>query len=291
MKKLMLFIALISFTCTFHADAQMKVKKFGIALGQDWDMLPGLSAESLLAKTNESLSDEITPLFDLSNGYQYSSACDNPNIRLSLVLEPQFCNNIELHTSGVFIFNRMDAVYLYDNSDRGYRNLSIISHGNEIDLEGVLIKKVPVLGFLNWKFMNLYGGIGANAGYQFGNYLSVWGSDGEYSTGRWGNARDSNYIGESTNVNDGISARVFAQAGFGITIMRRIELGLEGRYGAGFRHYFATDTDFTNLHSVAFTMKYVLGAKKSKAERRMNRTENLNKARNILQNAVQLDWQ
>ncbi len=291
MKKLLLFIALISFMGTFHADAQMKVKKFGIALGQDWDMLPGLSTETLLSKTNESFSEDITPYFDLSNGFQYSSACDNPNIRLTLVFQPEFCSNVELQTSGVFIFDRMDAVYLYDNSDRGYRNLSVISHGNEIDLEGVLIKKVPVLGFLNLKFLNLYGGIGANAGYQFGNYLSVWGSDSEYSTGRWGNARESNHISENNNINDGISARVFAQAGFGITILRRVELGLEGRYGAGLRHYFATDTDFTNLHSIAFTAKYVLGKHKSKAERRMNRTRNINKARNILQNAVQLDWQ
>lgn len=291
MKKLLLFIALISFIGTFHADAQMKLKKFGIALGQDWDMLPGLSAESLLAKTNEGFSDEITPYFDLSNGYQYSSACDNPNVRLTLVFQPEFCSNVELHTSGVFIFNRMDAVYLRDNSERGYQDLSIISHGNEIDLEGVLIKKVPVFGFLDLNFLNVYGGIGANAGYQFGNYLSVWGSDGEYTSGRWGNARESNHIGESSDVNDGISARVFAQAGFGITILRRVELGLEGRYGAGFRHYFSTDTDFTNLHSIAFTAKYVLGKHQSKAERRMKRNRNINKARNILQNTIQLDWQ
>jgi len=235
MKKSLLFVALFAFTFSFQADAQMKIKKFGVSLGQDWDMLPGLSAESLLQKTDGRLSSEIQPYFDLDDSYQYSSACDNPNVRLTLVFEPQQLNNVELHTSGVFIFNRMDAVYLYDNDDTGYKHLDIVSHGNEIDIEGVLIKKVPVFGFLNFKALNLYGGVGANMGYQFGNYLSVWGSENEYRPGRWGNFQESDYISDDKNINDGVSARVFGHAGFGLTLFRRVELGFEGRYGAGLR--------------------------------------------------------
>jgi len=284
MKKSLLLVALFAF-----AFAQMKVKKFGISLGQDWDMLPGLSTETLLAKTDGRLANDLSPFFDIDNSYQYSSACDNPNVRLSLVFEPQRWSNVELHTSGVFIFNRMDAVYLYDYDDSGYRHLDIVSHGNEIDVEGVLLKRVPVLGFLNWKAINLYGGVGANVGYQFGNYLSVWGSDSEYDPGRWGNFEDTNYISGYNDVNDGISARVFAQAGFGITILRRIEVGFEGRYGAGLRHYFATDTDFTNLHSVAFNMKYVLGNKRSRAERALKRAERAEKARCIMSEYIRCD--
>jgi len=198
-------MALFAFAFTFQADAQMKVKKFGISLGQDWDM------------------------------------CENPNLRVSLVLEPQRWSNVELHTSGVFIFNRVDEVYMQDYDNKGYSYADISMYSNEIGLEGVLLKKVPVFG---WKALNLYGGIGTNAGYQFGNELYAQASQAQYEPDRTGS--------------NGISARVFGQAGIGVTFFRRVELGLEGRYGAGFRHYFGTDTDFSNLHSVAVNLKYVL---------------------------------
>jgi len=289
MKKSLLLMALFAFACTFQADAQMKVKKFGISLGTDWDMLPGLSKETLMAKADGRLTDELTPFFDLENSSQYSASCDNPNFRLSLVLEPQQWKNVELHTSGVFIFNRIDAVHLRDHDDNGYSNLNFSLHGNEIGTEAVLLKKVPVLGFMNLKFLNLYGGIGANAGYQFGNYISASASDvvytqepGQTPRDAWHDSRrNGTHISDYTDVSNGISTRVFAQAGFGITFFRRVELGIEGRYGAGLRHYFGTDTDFTNLHSVALNLKYVLGNKQSRAERALKRAERAEKARCI----------
>ena len=286
MKKSLLLIALFSVAFAFQADAQMQVKKFGISLGQDWDMLPGLSKETLLAKTDGSISDELAPFFNLSNSSQYSSACDNPNVRLSLVLQPQRWSNVELHTSGVFIFNRIDAVHLYDSDDDGYSHLSFSLYGNEIGTETVLLRKVPVLGFANLKFLNLYGGVGANMGYQFGNRISAYAHDvryeqtsGQTPRGAFMDVVDrSSYVYDYGNIGDGISTRVFAQAGFGITFFRRVELGLEARYGAGLRHYFGTDTDFTNLHSVAFNMRYVLNNGQSKAERAIKRAERAERA-------------
>jgi len=62
-------------------------------------------------------------------------------------------------------------------------------------------------------------------------------------------------------------------------LVLRVELGFEARYGAGFRHYFATDTDFTNLHSTAFNLKYLLGSRLSRAERELKRAERAEKAR------------
>ena len=297
MKKLLLLVALFAFTFSFQADAQMKIKKFGISIGQDWDMLPGLSKETLMAKADGRLTDELSPFFNLENSSQYSASCDNPNFRLSLVLEPQGLSNVEFHTSAVFIFKRIDAVHLYDNDDSGYSNLSLSLHGNEIGTEAVLIKKVPVLGFMNLKFLNLYGGVGANAGYQFGNYISGSASDvayvqeeGQTPRGAWRDAwNNGDHIYDYTTVNDGISTRVFAQAGFGITFFRRVELGFEGRYGAGLRHYFGTDTDFTNLHSVAFNMKYVLNSKQSRAERQLKRIERAEKSRCIFSEYMRCD--
>lgn len=278
MKKSLLLMALFAFVCTFQADAQMKIKKFGISIGQDWDMLPGLSTDMLLRKTDSRTANDIQPFLNSAYSYQFSGYCENKNFRLSLVLEPQRLKNVELHTSGVFIFDRMDGVHFYDSHDNGYSNLNFTLHGNEVDVEAVLLKKVPVLGFMGKKFLNLYGGIGSNLGYQFGNYMSV----NSYSSTRpdrdsddW----DREYTQSYDNINDGISARVFAQAGLGVTFFRRVELGFEVRYGAGFRHYFATDTDFTNLHSAAFNLKYVLGNRQSKAERAIKRAERAEKAR------------
>lgn len=247
-------MALFAFAFTFQADAQMKVKKFGISLGQDWDMLPGLSKDMLLSKTDGSMAGNLSSLFDLDNSEQYSGTCENPNLRVSLVLEPQRWSNVELHTSGVFIFNRVDEVYMQDYDNKGYSYADISMYSNEIGLEGVLLKKVPVFG---WKALNLYGGIGTNAGYQFGNELYAQASQAQYEPDRTGSTRDTQEVYETT-ISNGISARVFGQAGIGVTFFRRVELGLEGRYGAGFRHYFGTDTDFSNLHSVAVNLKYVL---------------------------------
>jgi len=245
-------------------------------------MLPGLSTQTIAKKTEGRISQDLESFFDLSDSQQYSSACDNPNFRLSLVFEPQRWNNVELHTSGVFIFDRMDAVYLYDSDNYGYSNLNIILHGNEIGTEAVLLKKVPVLGFLNQKFLNLYGGIGSNVGYQFGNYISVRGHNAAFDPGRQGNFRDAAYINEYTDVTDGVSARVFAQGGFGVTLYNRIELGFEARYGAGLRHNFSTNTDFTNLHSIAFNMKYILSNGMTTVERELRRIEREERIRRIL---------
>jgi len=254
MKRTMLFVALFAFGFVFQADAQLKIKKVGISLGQDWDMLPGLSKDMLLSKTDGSMADALSPLFDLDDSYQYSGTCENPNIRASLVLEPQRWSNVELHTSGVFIFNRIDAIYMSDSDDEGYSYADIEMRSNEIGLEGVLLKRVPVFG---WDALNLYGGVGTNAGYQFGNRLYAKASETEYDVVRPTGDRYTEEIHESS-IKNGISARVFGQAGIGVTFFGRVELGLEGRYGAGFRHYSGTDTDFSNLHSIALNLKYVL---------------------------------
>jgi len=278
MKKSLLLVALFAFACTFQADAQMTVKKFGVSLGQDWDMLPGLSTDMLLRKTDSRTAGDIQPFLNSANSYSSSGFCENQNFRLTLVLEPQRWKNVELHTSGVFIFNRMDGVHFYDSNENGYSNLDFTLHGNEVDVEAVLLKKVPVFGFLDRQFLNLYGGIGTNFGYQFGNYMSVSSYSSirpERDNGTWEYEHNSSY----DNINDGVSARVFAQAGFGITFFKRVELGFEARYGAGFRHYFATDTDFTNLHSTAFNLKYLLGSRLSRAERELKRAERAEKAR------------
>ncbi len=279
MKKSLLLVTLFAFACTFQANAQMKVKKFGISIGQDWDMLPGLSTDMLLQKTDTRTAEVIQPFLNSASYYQSSMFCENNNFRLSLVFEPQRWKNVELHTSGVFLFDRRDGVYFYNRDDNGdYSNLNFTLHGSEIDLETVLLRRVPVFGFLNKQFLNLYGGIGSNVGYQFGNYMSIDSYrtiQPDRETGDW----ESEYFYDYDNVNDGVSARVFAQAGLGVTFFRRIELGFEFRYGAGFRHYFATDTDFTNLHSTAFNLKYVLGSRLSKAERELKRAERAERTR------------
>lgn len=253
MRKTILLAALFAFTFSFQADAQMKVKKIGVSLGQDWDMLPSLSKDMLLSKTDGRMTNSLSSSFDLDNSSQYSGVCENPNLRATLVLEPQRWSNVELHTSGVFIFNRIDAIYLSDNDNEGYNYADIEMRSNEIGLEGVLLKKVPVFG---WNALNLYGGVGTNLGYQFGNSLYARTSQTEYNPIRPSD-RYTEEIHESS-INNGISARVFGQAGIGVTFFNRVELGLEGRYGAGFRHYAGTDTDFSNLRSIALNMKYVL---------------------------------
>ncbi len=292
MKKSLLLVALFAFAFSFQADAQMKIKKFGISWGQDLDRMPGLSAEMLLGKADSRIGQNIQPFLSSLQSTGSSNSfgfCENRNIRASLVLEPQGLKNVELHTSGVLLFGRRDGVYFWGYNDERHSNLNISISGNEIALESVLLKRVPVFGFLGKEFLNLYGGIGSNVGYHYGNDISI-----SYYSHTTSSDRDSSEepirFHDYSNVNDGISTRLFAQAGLGITFFRRIEFGFEARYGAGLRHYLSKDTNFTNLHSTAFNLKYVLGNKLSRAERALKRAERAERARCILKEYNNCSW-
>jgi len=292
MKKSLLMMALFAFAFSFQADAQMKIKKFGISWGQDQDRMPGLSSQMLLDKTDSRIGQEVQPFlgsFQSSEFPNSSGFCENSNIRVSLVLEPQGLKNVELHTSGVLLFGRRDGVYFWDNSDNRHSSLNISLYGNEVALESVLLKRVPVFGFLGKEFLNLYGGVGSNLGYHYGNRMSVSYYSDVYGPDRDGSEEPIRFS-DYSSVNNGISTRVFGQAGLSVTFFRRVEFGFEARYGAGLRHYFSTDTDFTNLHSTAFNLKYVLGNKQSRAERALKRAERAERARCILKEYNNCSW-
>ena len=201
---------------------------------------------------------------DFSQSDAYSSICENPHIRLSLVLEPSTMRNTELHTSIVGIFNRTDAISYYDNGSyyNSGRYLSFTSYGHEVAFETSLLKSANL-----FKTFYLYGGLGTNLGYTFGNELHINGSDtrtvrdiglAEAEAFVSELSSDENYHYNFYDQSDGISQRAFAQVGASIVFFRRLEIGLEGRFGLGYRAHFNGPMARTNLRSLGATAKWVL---------------------------------
>ncbi len=266
-RAIFLFAICICFgSVSLEAQKFFNVKKFGVEVGFDQDMVQGLSGTGILGKTSTEFQERYS-LVTEENGTKITGVCENPNLRAVVVLEPIFWKNTELQVSGNFIWNRWDGVSYYSgNYEEGYNYSNVDMYGSEVALEAVLVKKYSPK---HW--FHLYGGGGLNSGYHFGNtvYVSNYGegdpnpqeertfadvfagSEPQYAPDY---ARDWGY----EEISDGFSTRAFAVGGFGVTMFKRLELGVNIRYGLGLRTFNGADNDFTNLRSIGTTMKWTL---------------------------------
>ncbi len=258
---------IVSFCLPAMAQKPLKITKFGIELGVDKDMIQGMSSQKMFSRTNSDVGNLIDA--ELGDEYTYNMICENPNVRATIVMEPAFFKNTEIQTSLNFIWGRLDAISYYEpnNWDGDYNHYHIDMSGSEVDLEASIVKRLDV------KWMKLYGGAGFNVGYHFNNWLWVNGAYSEEIMERGDrsireifnpagdNYHFSNYSDSfhySERVGNGTSTRLFAQAGIGFVILKRVELGMNYRYGYGLRTYNKGDNDFTNLQSWGLNLKYVL---------------------------------
>ncbi|MGB1217813.1 MAG: hypothetical protein ACPG5P_08040 [Saprospiraceae bacterium] len=273
MKKSVLFILALFLIGIMNMDAQVRIKKVGIELGIDQDMIQGLNGNGLLDKTNDDFRSRISDS-TLDNQFKYSGVCENPNIRLNVVLEPFFSPKVEIQTSLLVIWNRWDGMSYYNDNARDYSNVNVDLFGKEIGVEGALVRRLDVV-----KWLHLYGGGGVNTGVHFDNWLYATGysqTSGEGTDlGRdlgetlfgtdepenyWEQFEDveEDYFEDERKVSNGISARAFAQAGFGISMWKKIEFGATYRFGYGIRTFNNAPNDMTNLRSFSMHLRYVL---------------------------------
>lgn len=247
------------------APTKWKIKKYTLFMGVDQDMVNNLD-QSYLASTAKdgSLSALEGREFDTQDFY--GGVCENPHFRAMVTFDAPGWRNVEVNAGMSLALNRVDGVY-YRNIDNKYGYygdyLSYDMMSNEVAIEVSMVKRLNVLNFLNF-----YGGVGTNLGYQFGGGMHVSGYTSESQ------AVDDNlerplgeilagdmereYMYEYHETRNGFNNRLFAQIGMGILFFNRLELAVEYRRGIGYRAIFGSDVRMTNLQSTGLAIRYVL---------------------------------
>lgn len=252
------FLVLILSFCCFQATAQLgkMLKSIDISMGVDEDRVNNLGHEYFADMVRDENVSYDGPAFD--NQSAYSMICENPYIRVMATLAPVGSQSTELRVGVNSIFNRLDGVS-YRNNEGAYSSFSTI--GDEIALETAFIKTTGIGG------LRLYGGVGTNTGFAFNNRYYAWGNRDiivDNVSLRGQNQPIADVMQVSDNYHDdvelrnGISQRLFLQAGVGLRFFKRIEFGLEGRYGYGYRWIGGTSPHAIRLQSVALNARYYL---------------------------------
>ncbi|MEO1451901.1 MAG: hypothetical protein AAFV07_20385, partial [Bacteroidota bacterium] len=138
-------------------------------------------------------------------------------------------------------------------------------YGQEVAAELSIAKRGTL-----WNTFTGFIGVGTNLGYSFGNRLSVNGSN-SFTVQDWSLFEagvisqpqiDENYFSGYYEVRDAISQRAYVHGGLGVMILRRLELGMEGRLGMGYRYHFGADATTTRINSISMTAKWILGSQR-----------------------------
>ena len=270
MKNLLLLILAILLTTPLFSQnlpipTKWKIKKIGISLGVETDMISNLDGNYLIniGKNVSATLPDGTILNDM-----YGGVCENPHLRITLALEVPNLKNTELQVGLNAFFNRYDGAYYYGENffnpelghyESDYISVDLFSH--ELGLEGALVKRLNIGNFLN-----LYGGVGTNLGYSIGDELNISGSNlqavdknidrsnADIFTGT--TYHDDNY--HSFEAKDAFHQRVFIQAGVGFVLFKRVELGIDYRSGLGYKATFNGPTKGTRLNSIGVNTKWIL---------------------------------
>ncbi len=266
MKKIILSLlasGLIFTAYSQSAPGKWMIKKVGISLGHDMDMIKDMDADFMIGTgintENSVFLNRDFPAQDLYGGF-----CENPHIRgfvtLGLPGEDRF--NVEFDVNA--IFNRWDGLYYWDHNG-SYDHLSINSESNEVNLGMTINRQLNVT-----RWFNIYGGVGTNAGYAFGQDLYIYGSGTAQADNNLDRSTSDIWMAdpymeslqESYDVTDAFTQRLFATTGFGIELFRRVELGLHFTRGIGYRKHFGSAAKTVNLHSAALRANWLLGSTK-----------------------------
>ena len=245
------------------APGKWMIKKVGVSFGQDQDMLRNIDADYIIGIGKDTENSQFLNR-DFAPRDLYRAYCENPNVRAFVTLGIPGNDRFNIEFDANAIFNRYDGVY-YSDYTGNYDYLNIGTTSSEVNL-GVTINRQ--LNVTRW--FNLYGGVGSNMGYTFGSSLYVNGSGIQQvnanldrsTTDVWTQSVDYGYASENYDVNDAFSQRVFATAGFGIELFRRIELGYHLTGGVGHRTHFGSASKFSRLLSTSFRVNWLFGNSK-----------------------------
>ena len=266
MKKITLLFALcciVSFAQAQSSLGKLFVKKIGISAGFDQDRINNMDMDYMLGTANGAENSRF-----LNSGITgeelYGGVCENPYLRAYVTLGAPALKNTTLDLAVVGVFNRYDGLYYSSDNyyDDDYKYVSLNSFSNEVMIEGVVQQALPILSWFK-----LYGGIGTNLGFTFGNSLSVNGHVSESSVEDnlernnndiFSGSYDSDFSYENYDAKNAFSQRIFAEVGTGLTLFQRFETGLFLRRGVGYRNYVGYGMRGVNLFSAGLRMNWII---------------------------------
>jgi len=252
MKKILLFSLIICFCFTAQAQfesttetvkianelkiGKFKIKKFHVSFGEDNDMINNMSYEYFV---NQIPADRDFPLRDrqFSDSDFNSGHCENPNLTIGLTLEHPALRNIQWRNSLSIMSDRSDGVSYYEPDNSGTGDyVNFFGGHSEYGIESAVLYKLQLLPAIN-----LYGGLGTNMGVSSGDYICY---DATYRIPESlieGAGSDAGVVeGYDTqfgciDTNSQFNQRLFAEFGIGMTILKRVEIGVNFKNGIGYR--------------------------------------------------------
>ncbi len=271
MRKTTLVLLLFAVAFSLNAQSTFKigaftVKKIDFSLGYETDMVNNLDYKYFvnqmpLAQQGLFKSSDFNPTT------LYGGICENPSVSLGLTLTHPALPNFEWRNAFAFKDERVDAVSYYSPEFYDGEYVTFDSRHDEYTLESALIYKLPVT-----KFLNLYGGAGMNIGLVPSNETCVFASlDFNTDELTYSNVQEINqsvmsndyqYYSECYSTGAQLNQRVFLQGGMGVKFFNKIELGLDLKYGYGYRAEPGTQVIGTNLISSNLNLRYILNDKK-----------------------------
>jgi len=238
-----------------------KVKKLDFSQGYETDYINGLDYTFFTAQMPEAQQAVLSELNFRPQDF-HSGICENPSLNFGITLEYEKLKNFEWRNAFAIKKDRVDAVTYYNNSRFDGDFLNIYSTHNEYTLESALVYKLP-LG----SFMNIYTGVGTNLGLTSNNQTCIFtsfditASDISFSNvdevpaGQFGSG-DGYEDCYSTGTQ--LNQRVFGQIGFGFIIFKRLEIGMDIKYGYGYRADFGSSIDGTQIVANNINFRYIL---------------------------------
>jgi len=157
---------------------------------------------------------------------------------------------------------------MFEILDYAYFSYELYSSETAIEINYTASKELRLIK--NVLHLNIYGMGGTNLGYQFNNELFVSGT--EKIRDRQLGVRLQSTASINTNfdfdmeenienyydASNAINQRIYAGAGIGFVILNRLELGINGKFGYGYRYHFSNDFAATNIQSFDFSAKWLL---------------------------------
>jgi len=257
----LLFIVQLNAQKTFNIGS-FTVKKIDVRLGYETDMVNGLDYSYFVNQ----MPIEHQGLFssaDFNPTTLYGGICENPSLELGLTLIHDNLPNFEWRNSLAYKQDRVDAVTYYSNDFFDSRYVNFDSRHDEYTLESSLVYKLPI-----FSFFNLYGGIGTNIGLVPQSETCVFASlDFNVDGLGYQNIEEVNqtvmadnypFYGDCYETGAQLNQRVFLQAGAGLKFFNKIEVGMDFKYGHGYRADFKNDVIGTNIISSNLTLRYIL---------------------------------
>ena len=245
--------------------AGFKIKSIDFSFGSDSDFILGMDANyftSQLATGQQARLEE----FSFSTTDVISGVCENPSLNMGLTLTHPKLANLEWRNLFSYKPNRIDAVTLINNSEFAGDYVSIAARQTELVLESALLVALPA-----FDVFNVYVGVGSNIGFSVANStcvttnLDLATDDISFSSV---SALEEQMAAGEPVFQDGyhdcfstgtqLNQRIFFQLGVGALLTDRVEVGMDTKYGLGYRADFGNSLTATNIVSTNMYVRYML---------------------------------